>query len=212
MAKRIPKDKPQNEVSYLERLRFDPALLTSFPAKIIGNMRIVMLLVLTILVLGLVSYASLPKRLNPEVNIPIVTVITVLPGASPEDIESLITIPIENQVKSVKGLDTISSSSVENVSAVTLQFESSVSRDQALNDAQTLVDGVTGLPEDAQSPRVSALDFEDVPIWSFVITTTADDRSLMSFTQSLQDKIEELSVVDRVELSGFEEQMVAVTA
>src|SRR3989344_4429195 len=102
--------------SYLERLRFDPKLNSSWVARYIGNIRIVLLLVLTIVVLGIASYLDLPRRLNPEIKIPIITVFTFLPGASPEDIESLVTIPLENELKGLSGIDTITSSSRDNVS------------------------------------------------------------------------------------------------
>lgn len=198
--------------SYLDRLQFDPGLLNSWVAKYLRNIRIVVLLILTISILGIVSFLTLPKRLNPEVNIPIVTVVTVLPGASPEDIESLISIPLENQLRGVEGLDIITSTSTENVSAVVLQFESSVAREKALNDTQSLVDTFSDLPEDAQNPQVNALDFEDTPIWSFVITTQTDDRSLMAFARNLSNQLEELPEVDRVVMSGFENQAITVTA
>jgi len=210
MAKKSPRSVSATQ-AYFNRLTFDPALLNSWVGKYISNIRIVFLLILAIVVLGLVSYASLPKRLNPEVNIPIVTVVTVLPGASPEDIESLLSVPLENQLKSVKGLDTITSSSTVNVSAVVLQFESKILREEALSDTQSLVDTFTDLPEDALTPKVTALDFEDQPILTFVVTNQSDARSLMSFVRTFRDQLEELSVVDRVVLNGFEEQIVAVT-
>jgi hydrophobic/amphiphilic exporter-1 (mainly G- bacteria), HAE1 family len=198
--------------SYFDRLSFDPQLLNSWIAKYIGNIRIVLLLILTICMLGMVSYFSLPKRLNPEVKIPIVTVVTILPGASPEDMESLVSEPLENKLKSLKGLDTITSSSRDNVSAITLQFQSSIDRDQALEEAQSAVNTFTDLPEDAQTPSVRALDFEDQPIWTFVLTSKGDERSLMSYARRMKQRIEDLSKVDRVVTNGFEQQEVVIAA
>ncbi len=200
-----------SEHSYLERLKFDPKLLLSPVAKYLSNIRLVVLLVLTICLLGAFSYFNLPKRLNPEVEIPIVNVVTVLPGASPEDVESLITIPLENELKGAEGLDQITSISNENVSVITLQYFSTISRDKAKDTTQNLVDNVLDLPEDAQDPSVIALDFEDTPIWTFAVTSGGDLSSLMAFSQDLKQKLEDLPKVDRVQVSGFEAQEVVVT-
>lgn len=199
-----------SEETYFQRLKFNPALLGSVVAKYIGNMRLVALLVLTIVLMGSISFFSLPQRLNPEVKIPIVMVVTALPGASPEDVETLVTVPLENELKSAEGLDQITSVSNENVSMITLQFLSTVDVDQAKDDVQSRVDSVRELPDDAQDPQVNALDFEDQPIWTFAITTEGDPRTLMTFAQELQTSLEELSKVDRVVTSGFEKQEVVV--
>lgn len=196
--------------SYLDRISFDPKLWGSWVAKYIVNIRIVILLILTILLMGVFGYMNLPKRLNPEIKIPIVTVVTVLPGASPRDVEQLVTIPLENAVKSVKGIDTMTSVSRDNVSVITIQFVSTVAPDKAKTDVQSEVDGVTTLPGDAKTPSVAALDFEDTPVWTFAVSTGKDTRSLMSFSQELKKRIEDVSTVDRVEVSGFEEQEVSV--
>lgn len=84
--------------SYLKRLKFDPKLKDSLIAKYLVNPRLVFLLLFTILIVGVTSYSSLPRRVNPEIKIPIVIVSTVLPGANPEDVESLLTEPLESEV------------------------------------------------------------------------------------------------------------------
>lgn len=197
--------------SYLERIQFDPALWKSWIAKYVVNIRIVLLLVVTIFTLGIFGYISLPRRLNPEIKIPIVTVVTVLPGAGPADIETLVTEPIENALQSVKGIDTLSSTSRDNASIVTIQFISSVSSEKAKADVQSQIDSITTLPTDAKTPTVKALDFEDQPVWTFAVSTQNDLRSLMSFSKELKTRIEDSSKVDRVTVSGFETQEIDVT-
>jgi multidrug efflux pump subunit AcrB len=196
--------------SYFQRLSFDPKLAQGFVAKYISNIRIVMLLIITLILLGVMSYYSLPKRLNPEVKIPIVTVATFLPGAGPQDVESLVTIPLEDKVRNLKGVDTVTSVSRDNVSFITLQFFSSVDRDKAKDDTKSAVDSVTDLPANAQSPNVTALDFEDQPVWTFSITTENDVPALMRFSDELKRKIDDLPKVDRVITSGYDTQEVVV--
>lgn len=206
----ISKRTPAREPSYLERLKFDPRLANSWVAKYIANIRVVLLMVLSIALLGVMSLVSLPKRLNPEVKIPIVTVVTILPGAGPADVESLVTKPLEDQVRSVQGLDTVTSTSLDNISVITAQFLSSVDRDKAKSDVQSSVDSVTGLPSDAQTPKVTALDFENVPIWQFALTTNKSLPDLMRFADSLKTAITNEPTIDHVDVSGYETQEIVV--
>src|SRR5260221_8293556 len=205
----MPQNK-KNQKSYLDRLQFDPHLLQSWVARYIKNSRIVILLALAIALLGVASYFNLPKRLNPEVKIPIVTISTVLPGASPEDIESQISIPLEDKLRAVKGIDTMSSTSTDNVSIISMQFLSSVNQDDAKKEVQSEVDSFTDLPANAKTPKVTALDFEDQPVWTFAMVGKNDEHSLMTQANELKRKIEDLSKVDRVVLSGFETQEAVV--
>jgi hydrophobic/amphiphilic exporter-1 (mainly G- bacteria), HAE1 family len=198
--------------SYLERLTFDPKMMSSAVAKYVTNIRVVLLLLMTIALLGTIAYTQLPKRLNPEVKIPIINIITVLPGAGPADVESLVTVPIEDELRSLKDVDTISSTSTDNVSIITVQFLSKVDRDKAKDDVQSAVDGVNDLPTDAQDPQVSALDFEDQPIWTFALLSDKSFPDLMRSAKDLRDDIDDLSKVDRVTTTGFDTQEVVVEA
>lgn len=204
------KTKQHNQSSYLERLNFDPKLLTGFVASYITNIRFVVLLTLAIAIIGLVSYFSLPQRLNPEIHIPIVTVVTALPGAGPDDVEQLVTIPLENKLRGLSGLDTISSTSQENVSIITMQFFNSVTPEKARADSKDAVDTVTSLPSEARDPQVNALDFENEPVWQFALTTTTDPVSLFSYSRKLEEQIKDIPDVDKVTVRGRETQVIAV--
>lgn len=172
-------------------------------------MRLVVLLVIAVITAGLASMFTLPRRVNPEVKIPIVIVSAVLPGAGPKDVESLLTIPLEDNLLGMDKLDTFTSSSRENVSAITMQFMSTVDREKVRDDVQSLVDTVT-LPEDALTPQVMALDFENEPIWSFAVSTKSDPATLMRFADRLKDKIEEMPTVNNVDMSGFDNQEITI--
>lgn len=198
------------EASYLDQLKFDPSLSKNILAKYLTNIRLVILLLIAIVVFGIASFSSLPRRLNPQVEFPIVTIVTVLPGASPEDIESLVTIPIEDELEGLKHVETISSQSQDNVSVITIEFESNSDPDKANDDVQATVDSVVDLPEDAETPQVIKLDVENQPIWTFALTAGEDVASLMRFAETLEEKIEELPTIDRVELAGLEEEEIQV--
>jgi len=196
--------------NYLRHLRFEPSLLRTFHAKIITNFRLVFLLISLIVTLGTVSFLNIPRRLNPEVKIPIVTVVTVLPGANPKDVESLVTIPIENKIGGVKDLDSMTSSSRESVSTIVLQFKSTVEPEKAKTDVDSLMGRVTDLPEDAQTPFIAALDFEDQPVWNFALTSSGDYVSLMRFSKILKKNLENDPKVDRVIAAGINEERIEV--
>jgi multidrug efflux pump subunit AcrB len=200
----------QSEInSYLGRLKFDPALMQSWVGRYIQSIRLVFLLILTIVLVGTLSYINLPKRLNPEVKIPIITIVSVLPGASPSDVETLVTTPLEDKLRGLQGIDQVSSVSQQNVSFITLQFVSTVDREKAKEDVTTAIEPVQ-LPANAVDPEVRALDFEDVPIWQFALTSTGDVPDLMAASEALKNRIEDISKVDRVETTGIQTQEVVV--
>lgn len=203
-------EKAHKKASYLERLVFDPKLLVGPIASYLTNIRLVILVVIAIVLLGITSFLSLPNRLNPEVKIPIITVVTVLPGAGPQDVETLVTKPIEDALRGLKDVDSITSESRENVSAITVQFVSKVDRDAAKDDVQSQVDSVTDLPEDANTPSVTALDFEDQPVLTFALTTSNQYPDLMRGAKELKNQLEDLNFVDRVVTSGYDEQEIAI--
>jgi HAE1 family hydrophobic/amphiphilic exporter-1 len=106
----------------------------------------------------------------------------------------------------------MTSSSVDNVSTVVLQFDSNVSKEKARQDVQTAVDTVSGLPEDAKTPVVNAIDFDDQPIWTFSISSrNANVVSLMQVADRLKKQIEDVKDVDRVTTTGFEKKEIDVT-
>ncbi len=196
--------------NYLSRIQFDPKLKDTWYAKYLLNFRVVLLLIIAIILIGIFNFIDIPRRLNPQVDIPIVTISTVLPGATPEDIEALITIPIEDKLTSIEEVDTLTSTSRDNVSVIVLQFLSTVDTNDALNEVQKAVDTVTDLPEDAQAPSVNTVDFENQPVWTFSLVSS-DTPSLMRAADNLVKELENLNTVDRVDTSGTELQKIYVT-
>ncbi len=193
-----------SDSKYLQQLRYDSGLEKKFFYKYITNIRFVILLILSILILGIYSYKELSRRFMPEIKIPIVIVTTVLPGAGPEDVETLLTNSLEKEILSIDGIESVSSTSKENLSIIKVQFESKFDPDKAVTDVQQAVDSVNNLPDDALDSKVMRIDFEDVPIWTFALLTDKDDASLMTLVSNLSDEIENLPKVDRVELNGEE--------
>ncbi|CAN5169088.1 N/A [soil metagenome] len=199
----------KNETSYLHHLRFDPKLRDSIIGKYLANPRLVILLLLSVIMLGAVSYSSLPRRVNPEIKLPFVIVSTVLPGANPQDIESLITQPVENGINGVSNIKTVTSTSQDNVSIVSIEFNSGIDPEKARGDIQSAVDGVQ-LPTDAQTPKVQKIDFENQPVWTFALVGKGDVASLSRFAQTLKKDLEDLQTIDKVSTGGLESREISV--
>jgi len=198
------------KVSYLSGLTIDETLFTSIQAKYLKNVRLPILLILLIVIIGTSALFAIPRRLNPEIKIPVVVVNTSLPGAGPDDVEQLVTVPLERKLASVDGLDSMSSTSRDSGSVIALQFLSNVKIDDAVGDVQTLVDTVADLPDDATSPNIQSIDFEDQPFWIFAVTSKSDTASLMRFSKDLKNKIEDVAQVDRVLTSGLDDQTIEI--
>lgn len=197
------------ETSYLHHLRFPESLYNSFVAKYLSNPRLLILLLIAIIGLGGSSFANLPRRLAPEIKIPLVIVSTVLPGANPQDVESLVTIPIEDGVNGIQNLSKVTSTSSENISVTTLEFESGVDPDKARSDVQAQIDQVE-LPEDALASNVQTIDFENQPVWTFALIGKGDVASLNRFSKLLQTDLEALTSIDNVTTGGLEDREISV--
>jgi len=196
--------------TYLKRLKFDPKLLNSFIAKYITNLRLIILIVLGIAVFGILSYSDLPRDLYPDVKIPMVFVTTVMPGANPKDVESLVTIPLEDSINSVSNVKTISSGSYESVSTITVEFETGADLDKGKTDIQSAIDSVTTLPDNAQKANVMKLDLQKTPIWTFSLTGNGDRASLIRFSKKLKQELKDLASIDDVTVEGIDEQEVQI--
>lgn len=192
-------------------LKFDRALTNSYIARYLKNPRLVVLLLLSVIILGINAFSSLPRDLNPQIKIPIVLVTAILPGANPQDVESQVTVHLEDTIRSLQGVKTVTSVSQDGFSQVTVEFNSGVDPDKAKSDVQSAVDSVTGLPQDVLTPQVLKLDFENSPIWTFVLTSGEDPASLYKFAKNLKKNIRDLPEIDKVEISGLEETEVQIT-
>lgn len=190
----------EKESSFLERLTFDDSLNQTVIAHYFKNIRTIVLVVLTLTGAGLATFFSLPRELNPNIQIPIVFVATPFPGAGPEDVENLVTIPLEDAVSGLSGVEKVSSVSQENISTLNIEFSSGTDPERAKQDVQSALDGVTNLPPDAEAPKVQVLDFQNQPVLNFVLSGS-EGVSLNRFADTLEEELKNLSGVEKVTLS-----------
>ncbi|NBC19061.1 MAG: AcrB/AcrD/AcrF family protein, partial [Bacteroidetes bacterium] len=125
----------------------------------------IVVLTLILAVGGLVSYLTIPKESFPSIEIPNIVVTTIYPGASPDDIESVITQPVEQEIQGINGIEEIRSTSTEGVSTIVVEFAPEVSMDEAFQKVRDKVDvAKADLPSDIEEPIVSEIDISEFPI------------------------------------------------
>jgi len=180
----------------------------------IKNKTAVYLLTLIISLWGIGLFLSYPKEQFPDVVIPNIFVQTVYVGNSPKEIESLVTRPIEKQLKGITGvkINSIKSTSLQDFSAIIVEFSTSVKTDVALQKMRDAVDKAKkDLPTDlTQEPVVQELSLSELPIMSVNVSGDYDAVKLGDFADQLKDKIEELSEISRVDLIGAPEREIQI--
>ncbi len=171
----------------------------------------VIILTVILVVGGLISYQTIPKEANPSIEIPNIVVTTIYPGASPDDIESLITQPIEIEVQSVNGIKEIRSTSTEGVSTVVIEFDPDVSIDDALQKVRDRVDiAKPELPGEAEEPIISEIDIQEFPIMTINLAADYSLARLKEVAEELQDELEGIPSILEVDLIGGLEREVQV--
>ncbi len=175
------------------------------------NMRIVSLLIVALVVSGLAAYLTTPQTVAPEIKLTMIVASAALPGATPEDVETLLTIPIENELKGVDGIDKIESRASDGFTSIVMTFDRGVDKNKALSDVESALNSVGDLPEDATDPKSEAVDFEDYPIVQWAFTSKSDsDTSLSAQMQKLIDELESNQTIDRVESAGQSKREVQI--
>ena len=159
-------------------------------------------------ILGIVSLTGMDMELMSSIDIPVALVMTTYTGAGPEEVESLVTKPIEGAVANVEGIDTIQSTSSEGTSFVIAQFDYGTDMDEAITDMKDKIDMIEmTLPEDADAPTVLKMDMNSTPVANIAITSdTLSNNELLSLVEdTLQPRFERQSDVASVDLTGGKE-------
>lgn len=177
------------------------------------NRTSVLILTFIVAVFGVLSYTSMPKELFPEIVFPQIYVSTVYPGNSPLDIENLITRPLEKEIKPIKGIKVMRSTSVQDYSAILVEFNPDVDVEEALQDVKDAVDKAKKeLPTDLDSdPSVMDIDFSEFPVMNVNLSGDYSIDDLKEYAEYLQDEIEEVPQISKVELKGALEREIVVS-
>ena len=158
----------------------------------IKNRTTVGVLMFLIVVTGTLSYITLPRESEPDVEIPIVIITTAYEGVSPEDVESAVTIKIENELTGLKGVKEIRSDSSEGLSTITVEFMPDVVIDDAMQYVRDKVDQAKPeLPDAAEEPFIKEVNVAEMPIMMVNITGDISLVRLKDIAERLEDVIEQ---------------------
>ncbi|HKK44860.1 MAG TPA: efflux RND transporter permease subunit [Balneolaceae bacterium] len=177
----------------------------------INNRISVLVLIVLITVMGIQSYLSIPKEASPDITIPNILVITTYPGTSPEDMESLVTRKLEDELGGISDVKDMTSTTAEGYSNVNLEFNSDVNIDDALQKVREKVDlAKPDLPDEAEDPIIQEINFSEFPIMQVNISGQYGLVQLKQIAEDLQDKLETIPSVLEVNLAGGLEREVKV--
>lgn len=170
------------------------------------------LLLVALIVTGLLAVVQIKKESAPSVQIPIAIISTPLPSASAQDVEQLVTDPIEEHLNNnLDEVSTITSTSREGVSVVTVESSASANIDESIRAVKDEIDSVVpDLPNEAETPTVSEVDFVDQPIMTVSMTSNRPFTDFVDLAEQVENELENVSGVSRVEKSGVREREVSV--
>jgi multidrug efflux pump subunit AcrB len=198
------------DFKYLQKLKFDTAEYKSFVYKLINNFRSVVLLIILIIAIGIYSFIELPRELNPEINIPIVSISVSLPGSSPRDIEQLIIEPIEKVVSPIEEVDYIEATASQSIGILIVYLKEGVDQNLVEDKIRTEIENVE-FPEDASDPRVQSIDFNQIPVLQTSIVSDLDLLSLSKVAKNLELELEKSKFIKEVNLNGNLEERIYIT-
>lgn len=169
----------------------------------IRNATTVFILIFITVLLGLNSYLVVPKEAAPDVKIPILIVTVPYIGVSSQDIETLVTVPIEKKLKELSNVRSIKSTSAEGASMTTIEFEPNVDLDQAFQKVRDKVDlAKYDLPKDAEEPVILEVNISEFPIMFVNVSGDAGLVKLKQIADELEDQIEQVQGVLDVNVVG----------
>ncbi len=170
------------------------------------------MIVAFLVTLGWVSFRGLPVDFFPNVELPVVTVTTALPGASPEEVESTVTKPLEEAINTASGIEELRSFSQEGLSTVVVSFVLEKDPDEAVQDVRDKVNSVLSrLPTGTKPPVISKLDFDAVPVLYIVVSSRRDLRETTEVARKLlKEPLETVPGVGSVVLFGGRERALQV--
>ena len=197
---------PQDDTSLLAR--FKEFALTSFA---VDHTTSSVVLLVIIAITGMLAYGAIPKESFPEIEIPMIAVSTIYPGVSPSDIETLVTRPLEEELNTIADIRELTSTSIEGYSNIIAEFETTVNLEEALQNVREKVDlARPELPADAEEPNIIEFNLSEVPIMQVNLAGEYGLVRLKDIAEDLQEQLEQIPEVLRVDVRGGLEREVQV--
>lgn len=167
----------------------------------------IFMLILCVLLFGVMAIFNMPVALLPDMNMPMLTVVTAYPGASPEDVEEDLTVVLEKELKTLSGLNSIQTYSLDNVSAILLEFEFGSDTSELADAVRSKLELVS-LPSGCESPVVQNIDLGAMPI-AKVAVSAADAETLVK--EEISPAFESIKGVSSVTTVGAKSRKIEIT-
>jgi multidrug efflux pump subunit AcrB len=175
----------------------------------VRNSVFVNLLMMVILVAGVLIYLSITREIFPEFSLDSISVRTVYPGVSPQEMEKLITIKIEDEIADIDGVDNIYSESQEGLSLITVELSDYADLNRILNDISSAIDRIEDLPKDAEDPVVSEIK-NAFPTITVSVYGDLPELTMKEIAEDVRNNLREIPGVAQVYLSGAREREIWV--
>lgn len=160
---------------------------------------------------GWLAWSNMAKEANPDLSIPMALIQTQWPGADPETIEQGITEKLEEKLRSLKKLKKLRSASFNSFSLISVEFDATADTTDAMNRLRAKVDeAVSNLPTDVEKPSITQKQVDDTPVLSFALSGEVGAAPLGRMAIRLQNRLEKITGVNEVELSGNRDEVVLV--
>ena len=163
-------------------------------------------------VLGIYSYTQLDYELLPKITPPVITIATIYPGASPNEVETSVTKPIEDAISTLDEIDDVSSTSSEGMSFVQIQFNQAADVDFALQNAQRRVNAILPqLPDEVKPPTLSKFALDEIPVLRMGVTSKMSSADFYQFIKDrIQPRLAKIAGVGQITLVGGDEREIRV--
>lgn len=181
----------------------------------LNNHKVVMVLTAVIFLWGIYTYRTVPKESFPEIVIPTIFVGTPYPGNSPEDMEKLITRPLEKEINTITDIDKLTSSSVQGYSSITIEFDFDKTPREALRQVKDAVDKAMADPDFPKDlpmePNIFEMNFSELmPIMNINLSGDYSLSDLKEYAELLEEEIENIPGINKVDIKGLSELEVRV--
>ncbi|MBL7069464.1 MAG: efflux RND transporter permease subunit [Candidatus Omnitrophica bacterium] len=165
------------------------------------------------IIAGIIAVFAMGREAFPNVSRDKVMITTVYPGSSAEEVEKLVTIPLEKELREVDDIEKMTSSSIEGLSTIVMHMEPDVNnKDKVVNNAQRAVDRVRDLPEDVEEPMVLDLETKNIPVIGIALSGDFEEKKLQGLAEGLEDRMLDLDGVATVSRYGWRDPEMWVEA
>lgn len=174
---------------------------------------LVNLLVVIIIIMGLASTMLIKREGLPKVDMREVVVTTFYPGASPEDVELNVTIPLEEEIKGISGVKRYTSTSMENISRISIVIDSEVKDIEKVHqDIRRAVDKVTDFPEEVKHrPEIFEIKVQNFEVITVALSSdTLNEQDLVKRAKTLKKQLQQLPLVSKLETSGIQDREIHI--